>query len=128
MPLRPLTRLRPDLQRQAWWQAVDHAPQGKITAKYVQKVAKQVYHSQFQKSQVQNPPAFPKNRIGDCVQIHLRNRSDRELNQYEGKLVLYQLDFDSGEKNEKLEKNPDVQCQKNILLTSLPRNEKNYIS
>ena len=43
-------------------------------------------------------------------------------------LVLHQLDFDSGEKNEKLEKNPDVQCQKNILLTSLPRNEKNYIS
>jgi hypothetical protein len=43
-------------------------------------------------------------------------------------VVLYQLDFDSGGKNEKLEKNPDVQCQKNILLTSLPRNEKNYIS
>lgn len=86
--IRPLTRLRPDLQRQAWWQAVDHAPQGKITAKYVQKVAKQVYHSQFQKSQVQNLPAFPKNRIGDCVQIHLRNRSDRELNQYQGKLAI----------------------------------------
>ena len=48
--------------------------------------------------------------------------------QQQKKLVLHQLDFDSGEKNEKLEKNPDVQCQKNILLTSLPRNEKNYIS
>jgi len=43
-------------------------------------------------------------------------------------LVLYQLDFDSGEKNEKLKKNPDVPCRKNILLTLLPRNEKNYIS
>lgn len=86
--IRPLTRLQPDLQREAWLQAVDNAPHGKITAKDVQKVAKQVYCSQFQKSQVQNPPAFPKSQVGDCVQIGLRNRSDRALNQDDGELAI----------------------------------------
>ncbi|NBD18965.1 MAG: hypothetical protein GVY04_23385 [Cyanobacteria bacterium] len=86
--IRPLTRLQPDLQREAWLQAVENSPYGKITAKDVQKVAKQVYSSQFQKSQVQNPPTFPKSQVGDCVQIRLRNRSDRALNQYDGEVAI----------------------------------------
>jgi len=95
--IRPLTGLQPDLQREAWLQAVENSPHGKITAKDVQKVAKQVYSSQFQKSQVQNPPTFPKSQVGDCVQIRLRNRSDaltepsralRALNQYDGEVAI----------------------------------------
>jgi len=86
--IRPLTRLQPNLQREAWLQAVENSPHGKITAKDVQKVAKQVYSSQFQKSQVQNPPTFPKSQVGDCVQIRLRNRSDRVLNQYDGEVAI----------------------------------------
>jgi hypothetical protein len=64
--------------------------------------------------------------IGDRkIAIPILSVQDHLLRQ---NLVLHQLDFDSGEKNEKLEINPDVQCRKNILLTLLPRNEKNCIS
>lgn len=35
---RPLTKLEPEVQRQAWQKAVDTAPNGKVTAKYVEQV------------------------------------------------------------------------------------------
>jgi len=37
---RPLARLEPEAQREAWQQAVETAPQGKVTAAHVQKVVK----------------------------------------------------------------------------------------
>lgn len=86
--VRPLTKLEPTLQREAWSQVVETAPQGKITTEHIQKVAKKVYNSQFQESQVENPPSFPESKPGDCVQIHLRNRSDAELNVYNRELAI----------------------------------------
>lgn len=40
---RPLTPLDPDTQRQVWQQAVDTAPEGKITAAHVQATVEQFY-------------------------------------------------------------------------------------
>jgi len=37
---RPLARLEPDKQREAWQQAVDTAPDGKVTAAHVYKIVK----------------------------------------------------------------------------------------
>jgi hypothetical protein len=37
---RPLARLEPDQQRQAWQHAVDTAPDGKVTAAHVYKIVK----------------------------------------------------------------------------------------
>jgi hypothetical protein len=39
---RPLARLEPDQQREAWQQAVDTAPEGKVTAAIVAKVVKEM--------------------------------------------------------------------------------------
>lgn len=86
--LRPLTRLNAFQQKQVWQQAVATAPQGKITADHVRKVAKQVSNSQSPKSEVSNPPSFTESQPGDCVQIHLRNRNDSELNSYDGQLAI----------------------------------------
>ncbi len=36
---RPLTRLEPEKQKEAWTRAVETAPEGKVTAAHVQKVA-----------------------------------------------------------------------------------------
>jgi hypothetical protein len=38
---RPLTRLEPEQQREAWKEAVDTAPNGKITAEHVEQVVRQ---------------------------------------------------------------------------------------
>ena len=35
---RPLTKLKPDEQAEAWQEAVDSAPDGKVTAKHVENV------------------------------------------------------------------------------------------
>lgn len=40
--LRPLARLEPDQQREAWQKAVDTAPGGKVTAAHVANVVKEV--------------------------------------------------------------------------------------
>jgi ParB family chromosome partitioning protein len=40
---RPLTRLEPEAQRIVWQQAVDTAPNGKVTAAHVQSVVERVY-------------------------------------------------------------------------------------
>jgi hypothetical protein len=40
--VRPLTRLEPELQREAWEKAVDTAPEGKITARHVEKVVRKI--------------------------------------------------------------------------------------
>lgn len=39
---RPLARLEPDQQREAWQKAVDTAPDGKVTAAHVSKVVKEI--------------------------------------------------------------------------------------
>lgn len=38
--IRPLTRLEPEKQREAWQKAVETAPEGKVTAAHVQKVVR----------------------------------------------------------------------------------------
>jgi CHASE3 domain sensor protein len=38
---RPLARLEPDKQREVWQKAVETAPEGKVTADHVYKIAKQ---------------------------------------------------------------------------------------
>lgn len=40
--LRPLSKLEPDQQREAWAKAVETAPEGKVTAAHVQKVVKEM--------------------------------------------------------------------------------------
>lgn len=40
LQLRPLARLEPDQQREAWQKALDTAPDGKVTAAHVQKVVR----------------------------------------------------------------------------------------
>lgn len=39
---RPLARLEPDQQREAWQKAVETAPEGKVTAAHVSKVVKEI--------------------------------------------------------------------------------------
>jgi hypothetical protein len=39
---RPLARLEPDQQREAWQRAVDTAPEGKVTAAHVYKIVKEM--------------------------------------------------------------------------------------
>lgn len=41
---RPLTRLEPEQQSEAWEKAVETAPNGKVTAKHVEKVIKEMTH------------------------------------------------------------------------------------
>jgi hypothetical protein len=40
--LRPLSKLEPDQQRQAWQKAIETAPEGKVTAAHVSKVVKEM--------------------------------------------------------------------------------------
>jgi phage N-6-adenine-methyltransferase len=42
--LRPLTQLEPEQQRDAWRQAVETAPEGKVTAAHVQAVVDEIQH------------------------------------------------------------------------------------
>jgi hypothetical protein len=43
---RPLTRLEPQQQREAWQKAVETAPEGKVTAAHVSKVVREITHEQ----------------------------------------------------------------------------------
>lgn len=50
--LRPLSKLDPDQQREAWQQAVATAPDGKVTAAHVYRIVKEMTHPE--------PPPKPK--------------------------------------------------------------------
>ena len=39
---RPLTQLEPELQKEAWTKAVETAPEGRITARHVSKIVKEI--------------------------------------------------------------------------------------
>jgi len=46
---RPLAKLQPDQQREVWQQAVETAPEGKVTARHVAKVVSEVTRDDIQK-------------------------------------------------------------------------------
>lgn len=63
--LRPLTRLEPDQQREAWQKAIDIAPEGKVTAAIVSKVVKGMVERA-------NPPAVIKTGEDSDAVFHLK--------------------------------------------------------
>ncbi len=81
--IRPLTKLKPQLQPVAWHRAALTAPDGKITERHVKKVVKEMLAEQYEDSIVENPPELPTLKIGSPVQIQLTNKSERQLNQYD---------------------------------------------
>lgn len=58
---RPLARLEPDQQREAWQQAVDTAPEGKVTAAIVAKVVKEMTAPEKPREPVKSKPREVKN-------------------------------------------------------------------
>ena len=82
--LRPLSKLEPDQQREAWQKAVDTAPDGKVTAAHVSKVVKEMSGEQ-PKPYILKPhqPIIKQELISDEFQlaydemvIELRNASE----------------------------------------------------
>ena len=63
--LRPLTKLNPDQQREAWQKAIDIAPEGKVTAAIVSKVVKGMVERA-------NPPAVIKTGEDSDAVFHLK--------------------------------------------------------
>lgn len=68
--VRPLAKLAPDKQREAWQKAVDTAPAGKVTSKHVEKVVAEM------KQEVKAdpalsflPPAMRKNFVSEAMGI-----------------------------------------------------------
>jgi hypothetical protein len=83
--IRPLTKFDPERQREVWSQAVKSAPQGKITAEHIEKVAQQ---SDRQYQPCENPPCSPAPQTGDCVEINLCQSNDSELNPHHRELAV----------------------------------------
>jgi hypothetical protein len=59
---RPLARLEPDQQREAWQKAVATAPEGKVTAAHVSKVVKEITGEQ-PKQKPEPKPTIPEHAV-----------------------------------------------------------------
>jgi thioesterase domain-containing protein len=46
---RPLTKLEPELQKEAWAKAIETAPKGKITARHVSAVVEEIKNEKVKK-------------------------------------------------------------------------------
>jgi hypothetical protein len=60
---RPLARLEPDKQREAWQKAVETAPEGKVTAAHVSKVVKEMTEQEPPKPYILNKPTIPEHAV-----------------------------------------------------------------
>ncbi len=85
---RALTKIKPAQQPEVWKRVVDTAQNGKITAKLVEAVVKEYRQSQYQKTQVENPPSLPPFQKGDSVKISLRNKTDTQYNQFDSQIGI----------------------------------------
>lgn len=62
--LRPLSKLAPAAQREAWQKAVETAPDGKVTAAHVSKVVKEITGEQpKQKPEPEPKPTIPEHAV-----------------------------------------------------------------
>lgn len=59
---RPLARLEPEQQKEAWQKAVETAPEGKVTAAHVAKIVDQV------KPKIKDKPVFEKELVSEDFQ------------------------------------------------------------
>lgn len=59
---RPLARLEPSQQREAWQKAVETAPEGKVTAAHVSKIVKEITGEQ-QKEPAKPQPTIPEHAV-----------------------------------------------------------------
>ena len=89
--LRPLARLEPDQQREAWQKAVETAPEGKVTAAHVAKIVDQV------KPKIKDKPVFEKELVSEDFQnafdnmvIELKNAAamNWQTTSYKGALEM----------------------------------------
>lgn len=60
--IRPLSKLEPAQQREAWKKAVETAPEGKVTAAHVSKVVKEITGEQ-PKPYILNKPTIPEHAV-----------------------------------------------------------------
>ena len=68
--VRPLTKLEPEEQRTAWKKAVETAPEGKVTAKHVEKVVAEMKHEVKADPALSFlPPAMRKNFVSEAMGI-----------------------------------------------------------
>lgn len=56
---RPLSRLEPEQQKQAWQRAVETAPEGKVTAAHVQKVVREMVEPERKGPKIEPKPEPP---------------------------------------------------------------------
>lgn len=75
---RPLARLEPEQQRQAWKQAVETAPEGKITAAHVYKIVKDMEGPKQQPAPKPMKPSIPEHAVyfATIAISHLERISD----------------------------------------------------
>jgi hypothetical protein len=66
--LRPLSKLEPDQQREAWQKAVETAPDGKVTAAHVSKVVKEMTGPEKPKPYVLHKPIIEKELVSEDFQ------------------------------------------------------------
>lgn len=60
---RPLAKLQPDQQREAWAKAVETAPEGKVTAAHVYRIVKEMTEPEKPKEAPRPIPHFPSDAI-----------------------------------------------------------------
>ena len=68
---RPLARLEPAQQREAWQKAVETAPEGKVTAAHVSKVVKEITGEQ-PKHKPEPKPTIPEHNEDSDALFHLK--------------------------------------------------------
>ena len=69
--IRPLSKLEPAQQREAWQKAVDTAPDGKVTAAHVSKVVKEITGEQ-PKHKPEPKPTIPEHNEDSDALFHLK--------------------------------------------------------
>jgi hypothetical protein len=69
---RPLSKLEPAQQREAWQKAVETAPEGKVTAAHVSKVVKEITGEQPKPEQPEPKPTIPKHNEDSDALFHLK--------------------------------------------------------
>ena len=88
---RPLAKLEPEQQKEAWQKAVETAPDGKVTAAHVAKIADQV------KPKIKDKPVFEKELVSEDFQnafdnmvIELKNAAamNWQTTSYKGALEM----------------------------------------
>lgn len=71
--LRPLSKLEPDRQREAWQKAVETAPEGKVTAAHVSKVVREMTEPEKPKPYVLHKPIIEKEIVSEDFQLAYNN-------------------------------------------------------